>query len=283
MTIIAVIVTYRRPTTLTQTLAGITSQSRPADRIVVVDNDADDAVRDLLSDRPNVDYIASPSNVGYGAALALGMRHARAVYDPAWYWLLDDDTPPAPDHVQKMLEIAHSSPHAPWVIANRGGRIQRGRIRHGFDNSNAVNLAQFTLVDGTLVSHKAVEAVGLPREDLFMMMEDIEYTTRIAAAGGTLLVQASEVNAMHLGSASSWRAFYQARNHLRIALDRRSAAYFWGWMYRMAALSLTDVRRGRWLSLRFRWWGALHGAMNRMGQDVHPRLLLAESGGQPED
>ena len=71
MTIIAVIVTYRRPTTLTQTLAGITSQSRPADRIVVVDNDADDAVRDLLSDRPNVDYIASPSNVGYGAALAL--------------------------------------------------------------------------------------------------------------------------------------------------------------------------------------------------------------------
>ncbi len=74
MTIIAVIVTYRRPTTLTQTLAGITSQSRPADRIVVVDNDADDAVRDLLSDRPNVDYIASPSNVGYGAALALVVR-----------------------------------------------------------------------------------------------------------------------------------------------------------------------------------------------------------------
>ena len=41
----------------------------------------------------------------------------------------------------------------------------------------------FCLVDGTLVKQKAVNAVGHPHEDFFMMLEDIEYTTRIRHAG----------------------------------------------------------------------------------------------------
>lgn len=266
--------TYQRLETLLTTLAAVLDQSHPPDVVVVVDNGADQSVeREVASMGSNVVYQRSSSNVGYGAGLALGMRVLRASLDPDWYWLLDDDTPPSADYLGAVLETAAASPHSPWVVANRGGRIIRGRIRHGFDRPDEVNLAQFTLVDGTLVSRAAVEIVGFPREDLFMMLEDVEYTTRIFSAGGALLVRPAEVNALHLGSGAAWRSFYQARNHLRIALDRRSPAWLWGWAYRMLALSLTDLRRRRWRSLRFRWWGALDGVRNRMGSEVHPRLI----------
>lgn len=266
--------TYQRLETLLVTLAAVLDQSHPPDVVVVVDNDADQSVeREVALLGSNVVYHGSASNVGYGAGLALGMRLLRSSLDPDWYWLLDDDTPPSVDYLGAVLEAAADSPYSPWVVANRGGRIVGGRIRHGFDRRDEVNLAQFTLVDGALVSRKAVEVVGFPREGLFMMLEDVEYTTRISSAGGVLLVRPAEVNAMHLGSGAAWRSFYQARNHLRIALDRQSPAWLWGWVYRMMALSVTDVRRRRWLSLRFRWSGALDGLLNRMGNEAHPRLI----------
>lgn len=274
MAVGTVIVTYQRPETLFATLTAVLGQSHPPDVVVVVDNDADHRVeRTVALMGSNVVYQRSASNVGYGAGLAHGMRFLRSTLDPDWYWLLDDDSPPSAGYLGAVLETAAESPYSPWVVANRGGRIIRGHIRHGFDYPGEVNLAQFTLVDGTLVSRKAVEVVGFPREDLFMMFEDVEYTTRISSAGGVLLVRPADVNAMHLGSGAAWRSFYQARNHLRIALDRRSPAWLWGWAYRMMAFSLTDVRRRRWRSLRFRWWGALDGLRNRMGSKVHGRLL----------
>src|SRR5206468_10042136 len=71
----------------------------------------------------------------------------------------------------------------------------------------------------------------------------------------TLARSESETTAMHLGSGSSWRAYYLARNHLRTALDRRSPTWLWGWAYRMIALSTSDVRRRRWDALGLRWKG----------------------------
>ena len=182
--------TYQRVDTLLDTLAAVLEQSHPPDVVVVVDNDSDRRVeREVALMGSNVVYEPSPSNVGYGAALALGMRILRSSLDPDWYWLLDDDTPPSVDYLGGVLEMATDSSYSPWVVANRGGTIVRGRIRHGFDRRDEVNLAQFTLVDGALVSRKAVEVVGFPREDLFMMLEDVEYTTRISSAGGVLLVR----------------------------------------------------------------------------------------------
>ena len=269
----ALVVTYKRQEVMLSTLAGVLGQSEPPDWAVVVDNDADPRVEQALrAHSPQVTYLASPANVGYGAALAMGMRHLRATHDPDAYWLLDDDTPPRPTALADATAVM-VSPLQPWVVANRGGRIRRGRVIHGFEPEIDLNIADFTLVDGALISRAAVEAAGYPSEDLFMMFEDIDYTTRIKRAGGVLVARRSEVDAQHLGGGSGWRAYYQARNHLHFALERRSPSLVFGWAWRTAALVGFDLIRRRWTSLRFRCMGTFDGLRDHMGHDMQPKLV----------
>ena len=64
-TVIAVVVTHRRPDELTKSLDALTTQSRALDHIVVVDNDDDDRVRDLVAGQPvPTTYIGSRRNLG---------------------------------------------------------------------------------------------------------------------------------------------------------------------------------------------------------------------------
>src|SRR5436190_9231028 len=188
MNVGAVVVTYRRPQVLASTLRAIRSQSVPPNSIIVVDNDADHELEAwLASTMPDVAYAAPAENVGFSAALCCGMRWLRDKHDPDWFWLLDDDSPPSARYLSDALDVAQQEPR-PWVIANRGGRMVHGLLRYGFDGDEQTNRASFALLDGTLIARAAVEVAGYPREDLFMMFEDIEYTTRIAALGGTLIV-----------------------------------------------------------------------------------------------
>jgi rhamnopyranosyl-N-acetylglucosaminyl-diphospho-decaprenol beta-1,3/1,4-galactofuranosyltransferase len=274
----AVIVTYRRPETVQRTVAAVLLQTAGIDEIVVVDNDADPAVAASLSAlSPRVTYVAAAGNDGFAAGLALGIDHLRVGLDPDWMWLLDDDSPPvrtalaAALHVAAAHEATSSIPLG--VVANRGGHIVAGRIRHDLSSvaGTAPQRADFTLVDGTIVSAATVAAVGLPRADLFSMLEDIEYTTRIRLAGFALLVrQADESTFLHMGSQSEWRHYYQARNHLRIAIDLRQWSWLWGWWVRETGIGLHLVSRRRGAALRLRWRGAFDAVRNRMGKVVEP-------------
>src|SRR5262249_2811217 len=172
---------------LVNTLLAIRSQSVQPQSIIVVDNDADQRLHAWLTNAmPDVAYTAPPENVGYSAALSSGMRWLQDKHDPDWFWLLADASPPPPTcYLSDALAIARQQPH-PWVIANRGGRMVHGRLRYGFNGDEQTHRAGFTLLDGTLIARAAVDTAGYPREDLFMMFEDIEYTTRIAELGGIL-------------------------------------------------------------------------------------------------
>lgn len=273
MNICAIVVTYRRPETLSVTLRAIERQSLPASQIIVVDNDDDPEVLSLMTKcHPEARYLPSSKNAGYGAALAMGMRVAQTDHDPEWYWLLDDDTPPTTEALEGAIHVSASNDQA-WVVGNRGGRIVFGRIQHGFQDGAKINQADFALVDGAVVSKEAVDAVGFPRTDLFMMLEDVEYTTRIADSGGQLFVRPVESTALHMGYSSPWRSYYQSRNHLRIAIDRRSLAWIFGWGSRTVGLCLADLKLKRWAQLRFRLVGAWDAVWNRMGSDRHAWLI----------
>jgi rhamnopyranosyl-N-acetylglucosaminyl-diphospho-decaprenol beta-1,3/1,4-galactofuranosyltransferase len=183
--------------------------------------------------------------------------------------LMDDDSPPGLLDLEEALAVATGALE-PDVVANRGGHLSFGRIRHDLHAVSRPEVADFALVDGALVSRGAVQRAGFPREDLFMMHEDLEYTSRIVRSGGTVVVRPARPAAQHLGSAAPWRCYYQARNHLRIALDLRSVTWVVGWIDRMARLTVTDVLRGRWAHLGLRWRGACDALRNRMGRTVDP-------------
>lgn len=266
VSVAALIVTYQRPDVLAITLQAVAAQSSPPTWIVVVDNDAE-RVADVerLVTSFGAQYVWAGSNLGYGAAIALGMDRAQAESAPDAYWVLDDDSTPDRDSLANLL--GQLRPGA-GVIANRGGAIRFGRIRHSLASlpSGAVETADFTLLDGALVTAAAVQRAGTPRRDLFMMMEDFEYTSRVREAGFDLLVVGGDTSDhRHLGSTASWRGYYQSRNLLRIAFDRRSPSLLFGWAVREVTIGANLVLRRQFRRVALRWRGAFDGARGRMG------------------
>lgn len=71
-----VLITYRRPGQLRETLVRLATQSRALDSLYVVDNDADPLLRKVVEEAPlppgRVRYIPAPENLGPAGRLELG-------------------------------------------------------------------------------------------------------------------------------------------------------------------------------------------------------------------
>ena len=270
----AVVVTYRRPDLLLRTLERVAGQTTPVDTVLVVDNDDDEVLeRQVHAQHPDVVYLRSTSNLGPGGAFAVGLGHLVEHHDAAWYWTLDDDSPPALDALRQALDVATSTSPQPGAVSLRGGHIVGGRIRHtlGAQSVPTPQLADFVLVDGAVLSARAVQAAGFPRTDFFIMMEDLEYTMRIRRAGFSLVVRPGDGSEnLYRGSGAPWRGYYQARNHLRMAIELRSASLARGWVARELAINANHMNGGRWHHIRFRLRGAVDAMAGRMGRRVEP-------------
>jgi rhamnopyranosyl-N-acetylglucosaminyl-diphospho-decaprenol beta-1,3/1,4-galactofuranosyltransferase len=278
-----VVVTYNRSTVLAETMRAARVQSRPPDRFYVVDNSHDDRTAELLrTEFSDVIHIRSGENLGAGGR-ARGIEAALADGFDA-FWLVDDDSPPVPDALETLLVAAARTHGRAGIIGCHGGIIRFGLIRHLGDprvltrRQVAENLfaVDFVLLDGSLVLRRAVDAIGTPRVDYFIMMEDVEYPLRARRAGFEVLVVDRElVRRGHLGSTPGmglWRSYYQSRNHLRMALDFRSPTLVFGSLARQAWFMVAAVRAPdrRWQRIRLRLRGIADAVRGRMGRRVEP-------------
>jgi rhamnopyranosyl-N-acetylglucosaminyl-diphospho-decaprenol beta-1,3/1,4-galactofuranosyltransferase len=282
-----VIATRNRSRVLAETLEAVRSQTRPPEAIVVVDNDsADDTLARLGREFPEVLVVKAGDNVGVNGGLALGLRALEGRGLDA-FWMLDDDTVPPPDSLEELEEALSRAPGVSGV-GYQGGTIRWGAIRHYKTPEQVRRLpsagpglreVDFFLVDGALVRREPVDAVGYPPEDYFMMIGDVEYPYRMTRAGFRLAV--FERDRLHRatlggkGDASgkpAWRAYYKARNQVRMALDYRSPLLLVGALLRIARLALAYARPGRGDGPRARALlrGALDGFLGRMGRTVEP-------------
>jgi GT2 family glycosyltransferase len=285
----AVVVTRNRSDVLRETLLAIRRQEWPPASVLVVDNDSDDDTEAMLGvEFPEVGYHRLPENLGFGAGLAAGMRLA-AGGDVDCFWLLDDDSQPAPITLGRCLRVAQSMPRF-GIIGLSGGTIRWGRLEvHPYvptpdgrpTEPPLLNHCDFVHLDGAVVAHEAVEELGFPREDYFMMLEDVEYSNRLKRAGwGVAHFKLDEdlIFRGNLGSGGDgrpsppWRVYYQTRNHLLMALDHRSPLEVAGWLYRqvkfIAAIVLTQDRKAERIGLRL--LGAWHAVRRVSGRTVEP-------------
>jgi rhamnopyranosyl-N-acetylglucosaminyl-diphospho-decaprenol beta-1,3/1,4-galactofuranosyltransferase len=273
--VVAIVVTYRRELVLVQTIESLLTQELPPTSIVVVDNAAGGSTAAALQAAGlEVDLIELDENTGFAGGLAAGMRFVKGTYDPDFYWLMDDDSPVDPQSLREVLARAEAlPPHA--VIASRGARLRRGRI-YPVDAApgsppEAIDLC---LVDGTLVPRRAVETAGTPDPRMFMMFEDYEYSLRLRRCGiPRFLASGVQSRAMHLGAGSTWRAYYQTRNHLRVAIEHRSPILVYGALdrcLRQSIMAFINRRDDRWLLLRLRLRGIIDALRGRMGRVIDP-------------
>lgn len=290
----AIIVTFRRPEPLAETIAALRSQTRPPDSITVVDNDADPEVERLAA-RLGVRYQARPTNEGPAGAVLAGVASVRTWAPPADLVMLsDDDNPPTGprvlEHLMEAWETARREGMNPGGIGASGGRYRRrtGTTQRPADDELTGWIRVDSLAGGIQPTYslEALAVAGSTRPELFFGYEELELGLRLRAAGYDLLVPGavlleSRTNLGRLGMTartasavrvrSPWRAYYSARNLLWVA--RRHGAHgaavlVSGREIISAARDLVRFRDRRSAILRLR--GVADGWRGRLGRVVEP-------------
>ena len=108
--IAAVVVSHNRKAQLRRTVARLLAEG--VDHLVVVDNASTDGTRDWLAGQadPRLDVILCPHNLGGAGGFERGLRAARALHDPDWYVVMDDDARPHPGAIARFRALVAQHP-----------------------------------------------------------------------------------------------------------------------------------------------------------------------------
>ncbi|MGP5248678.1 galactofuranosyltransferase GlfT1 [Corynebacterium variabile] len=191
----AVIVTHNRVELLKGSLSIVCSQTHAVDKVIVVDNGADDAVRSLVEkvagDRAV--YVPSKTNLGGAGGFALGFLTALSLGMDA-VWCADDDGRPADENVLETLydvaEIHGLAEISPLVCSideptRLAFPVRLGLTWHHERSELEGNFLPgvTNLFNGALISAKAMEVIGVPDYRLFIRGDEVEYRRRVERSG----------------------------------------------------------------------------------------------------
>jgi GT2 family glycosyltransferase len=268
-------------------LDSLRGQTRPADRVVVVDDGSRDGSVAWLREA-GVEVVVRPASGGFAAAVNSGLS---AVAECDAVALVNTDVALAPDWLQRTVAVLDDVPAAgsvatkmvamddPAVIDDAGDALrrdgvceQRGRGRRDdagrFDAAGDVWGA---CAGAALYRSAALRAVGGFDESYGMYLEDVDVALRLRLAGWTCRYE--PVVARHAGAGSGAAVgFWVARNTLLLV----ARWYPWRWApyvaYRQASW-LVDAARRRVLREHLRGLaaavpllpGALRGRRRRPG------------------
>lgn len=216
--IAAVVVTHNRKYQLRRTVTRLLEEG--VDHLVVVDNASTDGSRDWLAAQrePRLHLILNPRNQGGAGGFEQGLRAARALYDPDWYVVMDDDARPHPGAIARFRALAAAAqPGSAWEALAGGVYYPDGAIcetnrpsrnpfwhmpsflrtllgggRAGFHVADAdyaaatpvpIDAASFV---GLFLSRAAIQRAGYPQGELFIYGDDVLYTLGLSRAGGRI-------------------------------------------------------------------------------------------------
>jgi rhamnopyranosyl-N-acetylglucosaminyl-diphospho-decaprenol beta-1,3/1,4-galactofuranosyltransferase len=261
------VVTRDRRDLLRQSLAAVAAQTRPVDRIVVVDNASSDGTGEMLAaDFPQAQVVALAENAGATGGFYAGIEAGMAA-GAEWLWLLDDDCFPSDSALEGLLaaldrvqgdrpallgsrvEWRDGGPHPMNMptIARRDPALLAAAASAGLLPLRATTWVSL------LLSREAVEREGMPIRHFFYQADDIEYTARILRRATGYFVPQSVVE-HRTPSKQTWtsderRFYYHARNTV---LMLRGGAWAPGEKPALAWTLLTSsieyLRLNRWSS-----------------------------------
>jgi GT2 family glycosyltransferase len=207
-TVVAVVVSYNRAELLGAALDALAAQTRPVDRVVVVDNaSTDDALRVAREHPSTPEVVALKRNTGGAGGFTVGLAAALADLGADLVWLMDDDTVPTPTALDHLLgardaydgDVTAMASRVVWTDGSdhpmntprtrpgtTPGELHRARA------AGAVPVRSMSFVS-MLVDAGAVRRLGLPVADFFIWNDDFEYSTRLLRRGVGLYVPGSVV------------------------------------------------------------------------------------------
>jgi len=172
-------------------------------RIVVVDNGSQDGSPERIrSAFPTIDLLVNPQNLGYAAAINIGIQ--RALEEGAnWVFLLNNDTIVDAELLVELLNAGGAHPrvgvlspkiyyyHDPERVWFAGGVRRRfppgiGMLGHGRKDSPAYHHPRkidYATGCGMMVKAEVFRAIGLFDEAYFMYHEDLDFCERARQKG----------------------------------------------------------------------------------------------------
>jgi rhamnopyranosyl-N-acetylglucosaminyl-diphospho-decaprenol beta-1,3/1,4-galactofuranosyltransferase len=197
MRVLAHIHSFNDADVIEQTLEAVQTQTRPPDSVLLVDNASTDGTLDRV-DSEDVTIIRNSENLGTSGAVWIGFYHALDHgYD--WIWILDADSVPEPDALEKLLELYAGWPqdlqHEAAFVAclprdqpdgcPRHGRIftRRGRLLLNPPSRPRYYQCHITIWSGCLYRLAAVRQIGFPNPHYVLDRGELEYAYRVMKAG----------------------------------------------------------------------------------------------------
>lgn len=277
-----VIVTHNSREAIAPTMLSLSSQLRPGDELVVVDNDSSDGTADLVRELPpRATLIETGSNLGFAAGCNRGAEAA----DGELLCLLNPDAVPAGgwrDAIEAPLLDARGWAAWQGLVTADGGRSvnTRGGVVHftgiawaggaGQPASSIGELAEPGFVSGACLAvprRTYLEAGGMP-EEFFLYHEDVDLSLRLRLAGGRLGVEpAARVDHDYefAKGPAKWRHLERNRwaTVIRTYPGALLAALAPALLATELALLLVAAAQG-WLGEKLRAWAELATALPRL-------------------
>lgn len=246
----AVVVTYNRKEMLLECLGALLAQSRPVQRIYVIDNASSDGTRDLLAARgllsdAGIRYMRLERNTGGAGGFNHGMQLAMTDGHD-WLWVMDDDAEPAADALEKLLAaVPRDAPEPPplcslkcdpegkLLLSYLGFVDWRYRplecvrpIRDSALGSGpTVDIEMATFV-GLMMPRWLVARIGLPKPEFFIHADDVEYCLRMRGITKIRLVLDSRVQHKQEIRAACSKVALLGHSSLRIRFERYWISYY---------------------------------------------------------
>lgn len=197
----AVVVTYNGQNDIIQCLTSLLASTVPV-RILVIDNhSADNTVKIIRRDFPEVDVMCSTENLGFGKANNIGMKYA---YESGaeHVFLLNQDAFVDADTIRRLrdLQVAHEefALLSPLQLDGTGNRLDQKFASHLAKSGSIANILSDTMVSAEksdlyevdfvnaaawMLSRRCVEEVGLFNPVFEHYGEDCEYAHRVWQKG----------------------------------------------------------------------------------------------------
>jgi GT2 family glycosyltransferase len=256
--------TYNDAEVVDGTIRALCDQTYPIPEILLVDNASVDGTLDR--DFPSkVTIILHEQNLGTSGAVATGMEYALA-HGYHWIYILDADSAPRPDAVEKLLRCYESlSPElqaSTWWLSSLLMEAESGMTHHAcvFTPRGIEMLApprqpshyqcDTNMWSGSLYRLDAVEKVGLPDRDFVLDWGDVIYGYEGMIRGYTGFVEQSSIVLHHLHPIDTVhfrqfglrfvKLFYSPP--IRFYYLWRNSTYFWLYKYKGANTSRLVVK-----------------------------------------
>lgn len=278
--VIAVVVTYNRRQLLSECIDALRRQTRKVDAIFVVNNGSSDDTEAWLQAQPDIDYVTQQNLGGAGGfARAIQTGYVRGYH---WIWCMDDDGLPKEDALEHLLSAENDE----LRLLNCAVINKEDRKSFVWKTGNLKTIEEAEGKDipgvghpfnGTLINHRIVARVGVPRQHLFLWGDETEYYYRITKKNNIPVATVSKSIHYHPASAfsltkdwdfeSGWKMYYYIRNRYHVLKSKYqnqtlAILQFACFIAAFAGLVLLFQRTNECEKLRFISWPAADAIRN---------------------